>query len=332
MNTIQTNAANSSSPARAEASLWIVRLHGPQRSPALEAGFREWLAADPENAREFERVTEMWDVAGGLVPAGLPRLNQFSEPRRSLPLARAAAVLVACTAVAFGAYRFWGGAEPSYLTSIGEQRSVRLDDGTRVALNSMSRIQVSYSANERRVTLEAGEAIFEVARDAKRPFVVAAGDRIVTALGTSFVVRYEKNRTAVTLLDGKVSVAPLPRKTPAQTTAHTAASANDVQILNPGQRLTVATGQSTQLDTPRMDALTAWRRGEVVLDRTPLADAIAEMNRYDTTQLTIDDAQLGELRVSGVYKTGDSASFARAAARMLDLTVTEEPGQIRLQR
>ena len=159
--------------ALAEASAWIVRLHGPHRTPDLEAGFRTWLAADPENSRQFERVTEVWDTAATPVP-GVARMGHWQDhsasPRvRKWSLAAAVAVLVIGAGV-WGANYFW--LNPAYGTGIGEQRLVRLSDGTRITLNSNSRVAVIYRDLERRVRVEREEAYFEVAQDAVRPFVV----------------------------------------------------------------------------------------------------------------------------------------------------------------
>src|SRR5687768_13084451 len=183
--------------ARAEASVWIVRLHGEERTPELEAGLREWLAADPENARQFEHITDVWEIAGAVTADGLPRMRWWSAPTRRR-WALAAATAMACTIALFTVYWLWSGS--AYVTNRGEQRLVRLDDGSRVSLNSDTRLRVEFGTSERRVRLERGEGFFEVAKDVRRPFIVEAGNRQVTALGTTFVVRYEPAGTAITLV------------------------------------------------------------------------------------------------------------------------------------
>ncbi len=308
--------------ARAEASLWIVRLHGPQRTPALEAGFQEWLAADPENAREFERVNDVWDSVTGLANSGIPRVARWgSLPRTFSPVrlsfAKAAAVLLTIGALALVGWLLLGAPDRTYATSVGEQRTFSLDDGTRVSLNSRSRLAVVYDASKREVHLENGEAYFEVARDPARPFTVVAGEQRVRALGTAFLVQYESARVSVALVEGKVSVA---------------GGASSPKVLEPGERLTVVAHQTPTRDKPRMEVVTAWRRGEVILDRTPLAEAIAEMSRYSRTALVVEDQTLAGLRISGVYKAGDSASFALATAKMLGLSTSREGDRIVLRR
>jgi transmembrane sensor len=330
--------------ARAEAAAWIVRLHGPHRTPELEAGFRAWLAADPQNGREFERVTEVWDT-GSVPVSGLPRVTASRESQPQLRWALAAMVLLVCGISAWALSTFWF--NPSYATRLAEQRLVRLDDGSRITLNSNTRLRVTYRPAERRVRLERGEAYFEVAHDT-RPFVVVAGDHHVTALGTSFVVRHDVGQTAVTLVEGKIAVSPPPEDLAgvgsAARTHRSGTSADTVQdhvevpqlpasiVMTPGQRLTFTGGARPRLDQPRVEAVTAWRRGEVMLDDTTLADAVAEMNRYDEAVLVIDEPGVAGLRISGIYHAGNSEGFAHTVADLYGLRVLHERGRIHLRR
>lgn len=310
--------------ALAEAAAWIAKLHGPERSPALEADFRNWLEADPEHARAFEAVTDTWDAVASIDVGGVPRAAPQHASRVSPHWPRVATVLVASGILALGMY--WFVRDPAYSTDVGEQRVVRLDDGSRVSLNSATRVAVAFSDGERRVRLTQGEAFFQVAPNRERPFVVVVGDHEVTALGTSFVVRYEPDRMAVTLVEGKITVAPLATREPS------VGEPPRARTLHPGERLTVTANLTSQIDTPPVEAVTAWRRGEVMLDDTPLADAVAEMNRYDKTLLVLDDADIGNLRVSGIYRAGDSEDFARAVASIYDLSVVEDEGQLHLRK
>jgi len=192
------------------------------------------------------------------------------------------------------------------------------------------------------VRLKKGEAFFEAVSNPARPFVVVAGHREVTAIGTAFSVRYEPDHLAVMLVEGKVAVAStVPARGFSGLSGHESAgprSSDDPENLGagtvtlvPGQRLVFAGNRPPRLDTPRVEAVTAWRRGEVVLDKVTLADAVAEMNRYDRTRLVIDDPRVASLRVSGIYHTGDSAGFARAIGNIYDLTVSREGDRIHLR-
>ena len=160
-----------------------------------------------------------------------------------------------------------------------------LNDGTRVYLNTATRIVIHYDRFTRRVELETGEALFDVAKATDRPFIVSAGDRQVTALGTSFLVRRDDQRLAVTLVEGRVRV-------------------NQKFTLTPGERLTLTPGGAARLGEPPLDKATAWRRGQVVLDDTPLAVAVAEMNRYSPIQLEIEQPEAGSLLISGLFQAG----------------------------
>jgi transmembrane sensor len=320
--------------ARAEASAWIVRLHGAQRTPELEAGFRRWLGANPDNAAEFERVTAVWESAPHASIAGLPRVvvrHASPNPRR---FAIAATLLLFVATAAFLAYRLEQ--DPEYVTSIGEQRSVPLDDGSRIALNSNSRVQIEFTTDKRTVRLLRGEAFFEVAHNKERPFVVIAGDSEVTAVGTAFEVRYESEHVDVTLVEGKVNVTSKAE----QLGNPVGGSSSRAGVREPhstgyamtaGERVRIAKGAPAKVDAPRVDAVTAWRRGEVMLDDTPLPDAVAEMNRYSKNPLIINGSSIATLRVSGIYHTGDSEGFAQTVARLYGLQVTQEGAQIHLR-
>lgn len=302
--------------ARAEAAAWIVRLHASPRTKALEAAFRRWLAADPENARQFDRVTEVWDDAPSL-PLGAGVRSTQLRPHSSVgPWLRAAMVVLVCGLLAYAVSQV--PLADKFRTQVGEQRVVRLEDGSRVSLNSRTAVAARFTSSERRVTLESGEAYFEVAHDANRPFIVVAAGHVVTALGTTFLVRQDgENHTAVTLVEGKVTVS-IDSELPSPVT------------LSPGERLVLMRDAPPKLDSPQIDALLAWRRGEVALDKTPLAEAVAEMNRYETKPVVVD-AVLGEqLRISGIYRIGDNRGFAATIAKLYRLQLVENDSEIRL--
>lgn len=322
--------------ARAEAAAWVVRLHGPRRSPELEAGFREWLAADTEHARQFERVTDTWDAGARVPSGGLPRVRTpWRRPPAVRAWAAAASAALAVLAVAYFSGLFRTGLE--YRTGIGAPRVVQLDDGSHISLDANTAVRVAYSDTERRVQLENGKAYFQVKHNPGWPFVVVAGRHQITDIGTAFMVRYGPNRTAVTLLDGRVAVSSRSKESagrrPASSGMHLGLSADAPMqpiILNPGQRLTFAASGPPRLDRPRMDDVTAWLHGEIMLDDTPLVRAVAELNRYDTTQLVIADPPVSRLRVSGIYHTGNNREFAFLIAKLYGIRSTDRGGRIAL--
>jgi len=314
----------------AEAGVWVARLHGDDRDDAVEAAFRQWLQAHPLNSRAFELCTEVWEDSLSLrriVPLATQSAPRVAS-RLFRPFVALAATLVAALVLGFFLLQPGG-----VSTGVGEQRLLTLKDGTRVFLNTATRVVVRYDKSVRRVDLEDGEALFDVAKQFDRPFLVQAGSRRIRALGTSFVVRRDDEQTAVTLVEGRVMVtseAPLP---PAQSQGK---SANDVGAagiteaftLAPGQRLTFAAGKKPKQDTPSLDKAIAWRRGQVVLDDTPLSSAVAEMNRYSSVKLVIERPDAGALLINGLFQVGDSASFAKAVAGTYGLVVVERQGTI----
>jgi transmembrane sensor len=298
-------------PILSEAGAWMARLNGPYRSRRVEQGFQKWLKDDPRHAEAFRLIAVDWEGIGELkrfasVSIGAPAHTAVMPAQRraisGLPLA-AAAVLVAAVAAAF--YFVGSG---GVTTGVGEQRILTLADGTRVHLNTATHIVERYGDSERLIHLESGEALFEVAKESGRPFVVEAGGQRVRALGTSFVVRKDRDRLAVTLVDGKVAVSSVE--------------------LSPGQRLTVTGHRPPVIDRPEISRLTAWQQGKVAIDHMRLSEVVAEMNRYSTLELVIEAPQTQRLFISGVFSVGQSASFARAVAQSYGLEVVERGDRI----
>jgi len=357
--------------ARAEAAAWITRLHGPNRTPEMEAGFHKWLSESAENRAEFEGLTDIWAAVGTLPAGGTPRLERWEHSAESRELQelrsrlrdvpnrwgrrrrgrasglRAALLTAACVVVLAVIWLRHDRVEPTYTTDVGEQRVVQLADKSRIWMNSETRVRIAFDSRQRQVQLIRGEALFEVTRDAPRPFVVVVGGHRVTALGTSFVVRYESDHTAVTLVEGKVAIdapstpsqpVPGPRDGPPgrdvmlpHPAVRTGAVGANPWVLSAGQRLTFELAGTAKIDVPSLESVLAWRRGEVVLNDTPLEDAVAQMNHYDKTTLVLEGPALAKLPVSGLYHTGDNEGFARALAKMYHLDLDERDGRIYLK-
>ncbi len=318
---------------RAQAAVWVTELHGPDRSPSLEKKVRRWIVEDPRHAAAFELATEAWQKTGSL-PAHIPQQTLAAARNRSRsrllgPSLAGAAVLCGLLMAAVVYLR-----DPTLATGPVEQRTVELADGTQVTLNANTQVRLQYDDRLRKVTLSRGEAFFHVAKLASKPFVVVAGNRKVIALGTSFLVRCEDpsgSRFAVTLVEGRVAVEPIggpdslpndpagdrgPSREPgvgvdAALTVPT--DTRGLKVLNRGERLRYAGDAPGVVDAPSIDKVTAWQRGLLIFDDATLSEAAAEFNRYGAIKIAIDGAA-ANLRVSGVYRIGDAASFARAMA------------------
>jgi transmembrane sensor len=327
----------------AEAAVWVARLHGPDRSAEMERECLAWQASSAVHREAFERCTDTWqDVARMTLSdyaASGPGQPSTKSLQRSPVWARWSVALATVCLVATGlaVLQPWRDIR-TYTTAVGEQRTVILRDGTRMTLNTSTLLQVELTTAQRTVRLESGEALFEVAKDARRPFVVRAADRVVTALGTVFSVRTapdspSQDALAVTLIEGRVSIQPVP------TGGTERATTPGPLILQPGERVRFTegadtsngSGQAMRVDRPRIDQVVAWRRNEAIFDNVSLADAVADMNRYSRTPIVlVGDKAVEERRISGSFRTGDSAAFAQAVAALHGLNVHEGPGRLEL--
>ncbi len=311
---------------RAEAAAWLATLGGPQRTAELEERFGRWLAESEPHRIAWERVSDAWDLAGGLASKIEPQEDgaENERPRRRGALALAAGVAmllaVSATVADFLTHR------SAVSTGTGERRVLSLQDGSRITLNTDTRVVVRYDAHARRVRLQRGEALFEVRRAPSWPFIVTAGGREIRALGTAFEVRrYSEEQVSVTLVEGRISVA--------SAGAGAGPSRQDVTVLaSPGQRVTFVPHEAPRLDRPVLEQVIAWQSGEVVFDDTRLSDAAEDMNRYSERRLVIEDPRVAALHVSGLFQAGDSMEFAQGVAGTFGLRVEDHGNRIVLVR
>jgi transmembrane sensor len=273
----------------------------------VEDGLRRWLADDPGHAAAFALMTDTWEKSTQLRrrPTDFTYLWRGRSIQVNFPRALLATLLIALITVIGTGYFLRSDAIE---TGVAERRTFTLDDGSRLYLNASTRVRVSYDARERRIDLEQGEALFEVAKRPDWPFVVHAGGREIAALGTSFMVRRDEQSVVVTLMTGKVAITPKEQVEPF--------------VLSPGQRLSIANAGPLKLDRPKLERVTAWKNGRVVLDDTPLSEAVEEVNHYSHQRILLDDPSLAGIRVSGIFIAGDSTNFAQAVAKAYGLYVS----------
>ena len=323
-----TPSASRRDRVRAEAAVWLTRIQRETGVEESRQALQDWLALDPEHRLAFQQVTETWEFLPGAAALMSPkhsapaRSSRGSAPRRSA--VRPALVglgLAACVLAAVGIMVIKGGSV--YVTEEGQHRAMTLADGSRLTLNTDSRAKVIYSATERRVRLDRGEAAFDVAHDPAHPFVVVAGTTEIRALCTAFVVRRQGDRVSVTLVRGKVQIS--------GAGADARGAKRVLATLIPGQRLQVAPQAQPQLDTPSIEMVTAWEQGEVIFESATLAEAANEMNRYGPIKVTVD-ADVSGLRISGVFATNQAAEFAAAAAQLHGLRAVPREDGLDLQR
>jgi transmembrane sensor len=212
----------------------------------------------------------------------------------------------------------WMQTRPVYATGVGEVRLFSLQDGSQVRLDTDSRVSVRYARDERRLVLDRGRALFTVATDRTRPFVVDAGRTTVTALGTRFDVRRERTAARVTLLTGVVEIRAGARQDGAS------------WRLSPGEQL-VTTSPSARPRLVDVEAATSWAEGRLTFRETSLPAAVAEVNRYSRRRIDLDAPGLSDVAVTGVFNTGDTDAFVAAAEDLFALRSSATPdGGVRL--
>lgn len=312
-----------------EVARWVVRLDAGPLSPDEQRELDAWLDAAPHHRGALIRARAAWTdldrvgaLAGGSSPG--PRRSFFAPTRRFL-LAASVAVL----AVVGAAYVSLTLDRDVYDSGIGEVRRVTLVDGSSMLLNTATRAVVRFDDAQREVRLERGEALFQVQKDAARPFIVRTDDLTVRAVGTAFAVRVADARVDVTVTEGVVEVT---RATGRGTEAPPAEQPTRV-IANQRAIVKVAEPVAIEPIEPAIiERRLAWRGGMVAFDGEPLEQAVAEINRHSRRRIVIDDPALGARPIVGIFQMGDVEGFANAAATALDAEVHTDGDIIRLTR
>ncbi|WP_087138739.1 FecR family protein [Brevundimonas diminuta] len=300
-----------------EAAAWHARLGARSVSTQTIEEFFAWRA-EPANADAYRRVEKIWGDTGRLandpeiaraLDEALSRRQGAARPRRLPRTLIGLTVGGAVMAAAVGG-ALWLQSRTVFATGVGEQRLVQLADGSNVRLDTDSRIRVRFDGDRRLVELDAGQALFTVAHDAGRPFVVEADGAQVTAIGTVFDVRRDGSGVKVTLVSGVVDVAE--RR-----------AGRETKRLAAGQQSRVTSqGQMTRVADIATE--TSWTEGRIVFRDTPLRDAVAEVNRYLPDKILLDPAVRGTASVNGVFKTGDRDAFVSTASAVFGLRASKD--------
>ncbi|PZO78851.1 MAG: hypothetical protein DI632_06060 [Sphingomonas hengshuiensis] len=298
-----------------DAARWLMRREDAAWSAADERALAAWLGASSAHQAAFWRLEAGWAAAdrvaalGTVVPQATTRrrwplrvaLPRLRPAGRWVPAAVAASLLLAIGGTAWRQGMLSPPAEPAiaYHTPVGGYRVVALDDGSRVEMNTATRLRAAPRGGTREVWLDSGEAFFDIAHRDDRRFVVHAGPRTVTVLGTRFSVRRDGDRVTVAVVSGRVRI----DDARGVEGAHAAlVGKGDVAVARPGETL-------VQVAPGRVEASTAWRDGMLVFDQSSLADAIGEFNRYERVPVRIRDAELGRMSIGGAFQIGRRAAF-----------------------
>jgi transmembrane sensor len=292
---------------RAQAADWLVRLQSADLDEAEAVAFDAWLAADAANAAAYDAtISVLFEVE-----AAAPRIEaelRAARPRRSTAsrrgwLAAGGLAAAATVAIALTPFSLLAPAGQTFATGKGEHRSVKLADGSAIDLNAGSRLTVSLGARERRVEMPEGEAVFDVAADKARPFLIAAGDRTVRVVGTRFDVRRRAGLLSVTVERGLVEVRP------------SEGVEGRAYRLHPGQKLDHAEGApGAQVSVVDPAQVQSWTNGRLIYRDQPLGDVVADLNQQFPRQILLEDPALAQTRVSGVLVLDNQDAVIRRLA------------------
>lgn len=318
----ETWKVRSSNDVEMEAADWLVR----------QRDWRNWGEADQAELDNWFDESTAHQVAFIRLEALMGRterlraLKPIERPaRKSLsPLFGVAIVLSIIAVVGFSASYFLSQPDyANYQTAVGDRETLSLGEGSQIELNTDTALRLSRHGERRSAWLDKGEAYFQIKHDASHPFVVVAGNNRITDLGTKFVVRRFPNELEVTLLEGRARL-DASRDDKAMSTAE----------LRPGDVATVRNGtiSITKRTGQQLADTVGWRHGVLMFRNVSLAEAASELNRYNRTQIIINDPAVAQLKIYGAFTATDISAFADASQAYFKLRVKNDDGRIAISR
>ncbi len=316
------SSIRSASEIDEEAADWAARVDARGLDVEHDPELRAWLKGDARRAGALLRAQAAISFLdrGRALASAAPSVEEAQPPSRRALIAGAGGIAASLV----GGVGLWAARPQRLDTGLGEIRRVPLTDGSLVAINTKTALEVAMRPKARRIVLKEGEAWFQVAKDPERPFVVAAGPVRVRAVGTAFSVRRGDEAgdgVDIMVTEGVVETwvegDPAPRRR-----------------LSAGSRIILASAVSpTVAESPsEIERSLAWRNGEIALDGESLEQAARLFNRYNSRQIVIEDPVLARERFVGLFQTNEPESFAAAVAATLGAVVRDEDGAIRISR
>ena len=305
---------------------WVVNRHIAENwSDHDQNRLDAWLNESPAHLVAYWRAKDGWsrtELLSALRSFRPDRseARQVNWMRWTRRAAMAAAVIV--IGVAATAY-FSKPAEHRYVTALGGHQTLALADGSQIEMNTNTALRIGDAGAQRTVTLEKGEAFFQIKHDSRHPFVVVAAQHRIVDLGTKFSVRTEGDQVQAALVEGL-----------ARFDSFDADGKRISTLLKPGD-VAAATAQSLSLSKesqPELANQLAWRRGILVFDNTPLADVAAEFNRYNRQKIIIADQAAGRRTINGAFQANDFEAMTNIAREVFGLRVIRRNDEILISR
>ena len=291
-----------------------------------QAELEAWLAIEPRHLGAFARAQAVLAACDRSRALGSRFVRQGASTWVSRRLWLGGAAAAAAAAAVVGVFGLWHPEKPvEVATAKGQIQIEPLPDGSRMTLDTQSRVEIAFDQSRRAIRLVAGTALFDVAKDKARPFVVQAGSTRVTAVGTSFsVAMTPAGKVRVVVREGIVAVA-VAGQAAGQVRANTVAETAPA----PDAPRPIVT---RTLAAPEVARSLAWREGMVAFENQPLADAAETFQRYSDVRISIPDPTLADKRVAGWFSANDPRGFARAVAISFGARVEEVPGGVQIVR
>ncbi|VVN92900.1 FecR family protein [Pseudomonas fluorescens] len=298
------------------AAHWCMRLHAFDCTADERQAFEQWRDAHPLHAFEYEAMLEIWQVSDHLPRAAAPQTASLPVPLnrwRTYGLAAAVSLLALPLAAFTGWSLGWLPNSYEHFQAKNGVEKITLADGSQVELNLGSELTYSNYKDQRQVTLNKGEAFFNVSHDSAHPFVVKAADGRIRVTGTRFNVWLYEDQVRVMLVKGSVLV------------SSQSAQPGDGLRLDPGMQARYKAGDhSPQLSqTDAGDTALAWRGGKLILDNLALVDALPLINRYLSKPLMLADNATGAIRIGGIYNTSEVNGLVTSLPRVLPVYLTQ---------
>jgi len=355
-----------SAPVSEQAAAWFLAFESGDIDEDGHRQFVDWLKSAPVNIQEFlaiatlhlevsqsprlaatidELVSEARAnvvVLDEAVHDAEPAADGKTTPRRFLWAVAASVVLGIAATLAFVLTP--GSQGQVFRTARGEQRSIALEDGSLVVLNTLSEIRVDYTSSRRAAVLVTGEALFDVEEDLNRPFTVEAGSLLITVTGTRFNVYRQEVQTVLTVVEGEVEAAPTESAVimasdpaPADEAPSSPLAEDPVEsaptavVVAAGEQVTMASDGAVIRETEvNVERATAWTQRRLIFDNEPLELVSQEFNRYNSRHLIIENPELASRRVTGVINAHDGEALVAFLEGQPGIRVRHEPDAIRV--
>ncbi len=330
------------------ASAYVAKIFSGEISSKDKEDLESWLSEESENFESYKKALATWNMLEDLrEPLSdkklLDKYINISEPKRISFFKQIAFLSIAVSFLFVITFSFFYAKESvdtfnsnrqlSYQTLVGQQKSIKLSDGSQIKLNTATKLNVNYTDKIRHLKLEYGEAFFDITKEPKRPLKVDFGNGVVTVLGTKFNINHAGDEVVVAVIEGSVAVDWNKKK----------ADSNQYLLEEKNQRLIDRQEKSMLLKkgdiayfsknkalpnktTPKeskIAGVVSWEKGIVKFYQQPLIDVVAELNRYSRRKILIEDIQVAQLPVNAVFNLDDVDIVLKGIEKALPIKVTE---------